>query len=153
MTFEQVLDERGMITYTNVGVSMLPLLRENRDIMVIKKRGEERLKALDAVLFVRPHVEGRGRYVMHRILKVYEDGYWIVGDNCIAGERVPEARVLGVLTSVIRDGRELDFNSLGYRLYLRFWCKPYRFRFAVLRAGRFARRCGSFVKRRILRIK
>lgn len=151
MTFEEVLEKKGYLTYTNVGVSMLPLLRENRDVMVIHKRGRERLKPLDAVLYVRPHVKGRGHYVMHRILKVLEDGYWIVGDNCISGEYVKEEQVLGILTGVIRDGRQIDFRGLKYRAYLYLWCKPYPFRFLLLRGKRFVRRALGFVKRRLFR--
>ena len=149
MRFEDALEQNGYITYTNVGVSMMPLLREHRDIMVIQKRGAERLRRLDAVLFVRPGVEGRGHYVLHRILKVCDRGYWIVGDNCIGGECVREENVIGVLTSVIRDGKEVDFRGAGYRLYLKCWCAPYRMRFAVLRAKGFLRRCGSFAKRKL----
>ena len=88
MRFEEVLEKKGVIAYTNVGVSMLPLLRENRDIMIIRKRGADRLKKYDAVLFVRPEVQDQSCYVLHRILKVLEDGYWIVGDNCVSGEYV-----------------------------------------------------------------
>ena len=153
MTFEEMLEQNGFITYTNVGTSMLPLLREHRDIMMIRRRGEQRLKKLDAVLFVRPHVEGRGRYVVHRILRVCEDGYWIVGDNCVSGEHVKEDQVIGILTGVIRDGKKVRFDSLRYRMYVCLWCAPYHLRFALLRTKRFVRRAGSFVKRRILRIR
>ena len=153
MTFEQALEQNGSFAYTNVGVSMMPLLREGRDLMVIQKRGAERLKPLDAVLFIRPRVQGRGHYVLHRILKVLPEGYWIVGDNCTGGEVVPEAQVIGVLTSIVRNGKELNFHALWYRLYLHLWCRPWRMRFAVLRAKNFARRCLSFFLRRVLKIK
>ena len=153
MTFEEALDRNGFIAYTNVGVSMMPLLREGRDVMVIQKREKQRLSKLDAVLFIRPNVEGRGHYVLHRILKVLPEGYWIVGDNCVYGEYVKEENVIGVLTSVMRDGKALDFASPGYRLYVRLWCAPWRFRFAVLRLRSFVRRAGSFFLRKVLRIR
>jgi len=149
MTFEEALDKNGTLVYTNVGVSMMPLLRENRDYMVITKRSSERLKRYDAVLFVRPNVEGRGHYVLHRILKVYDDRYWIVGDNCRSGEMVREEEVLGVLTTVIRDGKPLDFNSFGYKCYVYLWCAPYHFRFLCLGFRRFLGRCVRFVLRRL----
>ena len=38
MSFEEILEKDGVLTYTNKGVSMKPLLREDRDVMVIKKR-------------------------------------------------------------------------------------------------------------------
>ena len=37
-TFEDILAKNGRLVYTNVGVSMLPLIREGRDILVIEKR-------------------------------------------------------------------------------------------------------------------
>jgi len=100
-TFEEVLDETGSLLYKNVGVSMLPLIREGRDFIYITKRPNERLKKYDVALFHRPHIKGRGEYVLHRILKVNPDStYWIVGDNCIGGETVKEENIIGVLSTV-----------------------------------------------------
>ncbi|MBR4172782.1 MAG: S24/S26 family peptidase, partial [Clostridia bacterium] len=79
-TFERELNESGAIVYTNVGVSMLPLIRENRDILIIKKA--EKLKKYDVVLFKRRNVKGRGEYVLHRIVKILgDDKFFIAGDN------------------------------------------------------------------------
>ena len=64
-SFEEELDRRGVLVFTNKGRSMLPLLREDRDLMVIEKKGPERCKKYDAVLFKRGE-----KYVLHRILKV-----------------------------------------------------------------------------------
>jgi len=118
-SFEQVLNESGSLLYKNVGISMLPLIREGQDYIYIKKRPPERLKKNDVVLFSRPHVQGRGRYVLHRIRKVNKDGtYWIVGDNCINGETVKEENILGVLSAVKRNGKTVNMTDSGYRLYV-----------------------------------
>ena len=37
-SFEELLEKDGYIVYTNVGCSMLPLLRQRRDIIEIKKK-------------------------------------------------------------------------------------------------------------------
>lgn len=135
-SFEDELNASGKLIYTNVGVSMLPLLRENRDVMVIEKRVGAPRK-LQAVLFRRDGVKGRGRYVVHRIVKTKKDGqYFIAGDNCTEGEWVKKDNILGVLTAVIRDGKEMDFGGIRYRIYLHFWCAPYHLRFFLLRAKR-----------------
>ena len=134
MSFEEELDRYGTLCHPNVGVSMMPLLQENRDLMVIKKKGEERCRRLDAVLFKRTAVNGRDAYVLHRILKVNPDGtYWIIGDNCISGETVAEENVLGVLTAVVRDGKTVPVTSRKYLAYVNLWCRPYRFRVFLLR--------------------
>jgi len=148
MKFEEILERDGVLTYTNVGVSMLPLLHENRDVMIIRKRPHGSYRKYDAVLFRRPNVSGRGEYVLHRILRDNGNGtFWIVGDNCIGGETVREENILGVLTGIVRNGKENTLDSTAYRLYVKLWCAPFRFRFAVLRGKHFLRRCFSFGKR------
>ena len=104
--FETILAETGTLCYKSVGVSMLPLIRQGRDMIVINRRPAERLKKYDVALYVRPGVSGRGAYVLHRVMRVNPDGtYWILGDNCISGETVKEENILGVLSRVVRKGK------------------------------------------------
>lgn len=149
--FEEVLAASGSLVYTNVGVSMKPLLREGRDLMLIVslERWKRPLRAGDAVLFRRPDVRGRGTYVLHRILRVLpEQRFWIVGDNCTDGELVEERNILGVLSAVARDGgKPIPVTDWRCRLYVGLWCRPWPLRFLVLRTVRFALRWGSRVKR------
>ena len=84
VTYEEELLARGKILRTNVGVSMLPLLREGRDVMIIE-RFDDRLKKYDVPLYRRGEA-----YVLHRIIKVKPDGYDIIGDNCVSIEREPQ---------------------------------------------------------------
>ncbi len=143
-TFSQELAETGRVVYTTRGASMRPLLRQGKDVVVIEKP-KEHWKKYDAVLFLRKN----GQYVLHRILKIDGDRYWIVGDNCMSGETVQESQILGVLASVKRGGRVIRPTDWHYRLYVRLWCAPYRLRFFVLRGKWFIFRCLRFVKRRI----
>lgn len=149
-TFEEVLNEDGYLLYKSVGVSMLPLICEGRDFIYIKKRPEGRLKKYDVALFRRPGVTGRGKYVLHRVLKVNPDGtYWIVGDNCIAGETVREEDVLGVLSAMQRKGKRIHTSDFGYRLYTYLWCAPYRVRFFILKYRKMPRHLAGAVLRRL----
>lgn len=147
-TFEEELERSGKLAYTNVGVSMLPLIRQGKDVMVIEKA--DTYRPLDAVLFRRKGVTGRGAYVLHRILKIMPDGrYWIVGDNCVSGELVDRENILGLLTGVSRNGKLIKNTDFRYRAYVRLWCAPYPVRFFILRALRLARRVRRrFLKRR-----
>ena len=52
LTFEELLERDGQIAYTNKGVSMMPLLRQSRDVMLISKKGQAGCKKLDAVSIV-----------------------------------------------------------------------------------------------------
>ena len=135
-SFEKELKESGKLIYTNVGISMLPLIRERRDVMVIETRAGAP-KKLQAVLFRREGVEGRGKYVVHRILKVRKNGdCFIAGDHDYSGEIVKPEQILGVLTTVLRDGKPVKFSGVRYWCYLHLWCAPYPFRFFVLHVGR-----------------
>lgn len=149
-TFEEEIARSGRLIYTNVGVSMLPLLRQGRDLMVIERCDPDALKTYRAVLFVRRGVRGRGAYVLHRILKRLPDGsYWIVGDNCVKGERVAPDQIIGVLTAVRRGKRMIRESSFGYRAYIALWCAPYPLRFAILRVTHAVHRGLSRIKRRL----
>ena len=139
LSFEQVLERDGRLVYTNKGVSMLPLLREDRDLMVIDKKPSEGVKKWDAVLFRRPGLTGRGAYVLHRVLRVNGDGScWIVGDNCLSGETVKEENILGVLRAVVRDGRTIPTDSRRMRAYVWLWCVCPPLRFFLLRLRNYA---------------
>ena len=70
MTFEEVLEKEGAIIYTNVGASMMPLLRQRKDIIEIRRKEPGRCKKYDVVLYKRGD-----KYILHRILNVLPDGY------------------------------------------------------------------------------
>ena len=144
-SFAQHLEETGRVVYTTRGVSMRPLLRQGKDVVVIEKP-KEHCKKYDTVLFLREN----GKYVLHRILKVCGDRYWIVGDNCVSGEMVRGEQIIGVLTSIRRGRRTIKVTDWHYRLYTHLWCDAYPVRFALLRAKNLAYRCLRFVKRRII---
>ena len=69
-TFEEELNRTGRLIYTNVGDSMLPLIRQGRDLLIIEKP-HGRLKKYDIPLYRRDS----GQYVLHRILKVRRNDY------------------------------------------------------------------------------
>ena len=75
-SFEEIINRDGQLIYTNVGDSMQPLIRQDRDLLIIEK-SEGRLKKYDVPLYKRDS----GQYVLHRILKVRKDDYVICGDN------------------------------------------------------------------------
>ena len=117
-TFQEQLAIHGQIVYPNKGDSMMPLLRQHRDLMVIDWKGERRCKKYDAVLYHHPG----GEYILHRVLKVKKGEYVLCGDNRWVREYgVKEEWVIGILTAVVRDGKELSAASWKYRLYAH-WC-------------------------------
>ncbi len=117
-TFEEQLAQNGRLIYTNKGDSMMPLIKQDRDLLVIKPVNG-RLKKYDVPLYRRDS----GQYVLHRILKVRKDDYVICGDNRWSKEYgISDRHIIGVLTAVVRDGRVVSFESWKYKLYVHLWC-------------------------------
>lgn len=136
ISFEEELEKSGKLIYTTVGVSMMPLIKQDRDISIISKP-EGRLKKFDVAMYKRPN----GQYVLHRVVKVLEDGYVILGDNCISKEyNIKDSQILGVLTSLNRKGKEVDLNSFGYKFYVRARYAHYPVRVIISKSKRFIKR-------------
>ena len=129
VSFESVLEKEGTLLYKNKGTSMLPLIRQDRDLMLIARKGPERCRRLDAVLFRRDN----GQYVLHRILKVRPADYWVAGDNCSSGEYVREDQILGILTAVIRDGKQIRADAPACLLYVHLLCDLWPARMLLFR--------------------
>ena len=138
-SFEEVLARDGRLVYTNVGASMLPLIREGRDLLVIEPpRG--RLKKYDIPLYRR----SSGQDVLHRVLEVRKDDYVLCGDNRWGRETgVTDRQVVGVLTAIIRDGREISMTERQCRLYAHLWCDLFPLRALALRGRYIVKRIGK----------
>ena len=114
ISYEEYLAEHGSLTYSNVGTSMLPLLRQGRDLFTVRKKGAERCKAGDVVLYRRPP----SSYVLHRIVEVRPEDYVLLGDNCVNREYgVRDADILGVMTGFVRGGKVHSVDEPGCRAY------------------------------------
>ena len=128
-TFEEVIQQHGVLIYENVGDSMMPLIKQGRDKMVIVKKPEGRLKKYDVPLYKRDN----GQYVLHRIVEVRENDYVIVGDNRWALEYgITDEQIIGVLSAVIRKGKTLSVTDRQYQRYVSLWCGCLSLRRAIL---------------------
>lgn len=121
---ESELEKHGFYASNTLGVSMRPLFKTHRDVIVVK-RPEGELKKYDVALYVSP----RGKYILHRVVKVKEDEYLIRGDNTYMIEHVPKDSVIGVLVKFNRRGKSHTTEEFSYRLYSRFWNFIYPIRF------------------------
>lgn len=137
MTFEEIIEQNGFLVYTNTGDSMMPLLRQQRDLLIITPKPKGRLHRLDVPLYKRDN----GQYIMHRILWVRDHDYVICGDNQWYLERgITDHHIIGILDSVVRDGQTIPVRStpehphvsLKYRLYVFLWCDLYLLRAPIV---------------------
>ena len=137
-SFEEILNRDGRLIYSSVGDSMLPMIKQGRDLLVIKKPAG-RLKRYDIPLYKRDN----GRYVLHRIIKVRDKDYVICGDNRYRPEYgITDRHIIGVLTAVITDGVEKPLTGRCYGLYVFFWCRLFCVRVLILRVVSFMKRVG-----------
>lgn len=131
ISYEDYLNIHGSLTYSNVGVSMLPLLRQGKDLFIVRKKKAERCRVGDVVLYRRPP----DHYVLHRIIKVRPNDYVILGDNCIAKEYgIRDEDIIGVMTGFVRNGKEHDITEAGYRVYSALWLSAVPVRIGLKKA-------------------
>ncbi|MBR6236988.1 MAG: S24/S26 family peptidase, partial [Firmicutes bacterium] len=114
---ERFLEENGTLSYRFRGVSMMPLLRQGRDIFTVEKKGPERCSKYDVVLY-----RSGSKLLLHRIVEVRPDSYVILGDNNVFKEYgIRDSDILGVMTSFNRGGRQISCGNGLYRLYSKVW--------------------------------
>ena len=135
-TFEDEIKRTGRIIYTNVGDSMMPLIKQGRDVRVISVVNG-RLKRYDIPLYKRDS----GQYVLHRILKVRKNDYVICGDNrCNKEYGITDRHIIGVLSDIIRDGREIPVTDIKCRIYAHLWCDLFPVRVLIIRIRQIFKR-------------
>lgn len=114
------------------GRSMLPLLQEGRDSVILRSL-KKPLKKHDVILYKRES----GTYVLHRIVALEEGGCACKGDNQRAVEHgITHAQIIARVVAFRRGGRLVRAHILRYKV-----------RLALRRAKALARK----VKRRLKR--
>ena len=100
-SIKEILDKTGKYTGLTAGTSMRPIIHQNRDnIIVVKPTG--RLKKYDVPVYQTKN----GKYIMHRIIEVYDDHYITMGDNRRDREYVTDDMICGVLVGYFRKGKK-----------------------------------------------
>ena len=111
-TFEEILERDQVLVYTCKGFSMWPLLHQNEDLLVIRKPDRE-LRKNDIVLF-----KASTKYLLHRIVEIDGDTIVTAGDhNAFKDLAITKDRVIGILTSFVRNGKERSVDELPLRVY------------------------------------
>lgn len=137
------IENGGQVSFTPKGNSMLPLFRNNRDIVTLKKP-DFPLKKYSVVFYQREN----GQYVLHRLVGIKRATYIMRGDNQIRNEsNITKEQIIAIVSEFTRNGKSYRTADLSYRLYSVLWTNTVyiRWMYKVLRhiAGK--------IKRKILR--
>lgn len=130
--FKQTLAQGESVCFYPRGTSMMPMLRQGVDSVVLSPL-PEKLKKYDLPLYQRV----RGQYVLHRVLKV-DQTYTCIGDNQFTYEPgVKHSQMIGVVTAFYRGDKLISVDSFSHKLYCRFWhyTRPIRRIYRYLRNG------------------
>lgn len=114
--FQEQFARGQSVQFSPRGTSMLPMLREGKDSVVLSPLSE-RLKKYDLPLYRRAD----GQYVLHRVVAAGET-YTCVGDNQFVLEHgIEHGQLIAVVTAFTRAGRRWSTMHPAYRFYCRFW--------------------------------
>lgn len=119
--FAWVEDEIGSgrpVRFRMKGDSMFPLLRSNRDEVVLHLCAEEELEPMDVVLF-----RYKGRHLLHRIIRrdgnrllIQGDGSYVAKEECCTGD------VIGRVQAIVRpSGKTIAVDEWQWRLPSCLW--------------------------------
>lgn len=134
--FREQLEAGRNVRFSPRGVSMLPMLRQGIDSVVLSPL-PERLEKYDLPLYRREN----GSYVLHRVVEAGET-YTCMGDNQFVPERgLEHGQMIAVVTAFCRGDREIPVTDPVYRLYCRLWHHSRPVRHFWRRGMRFLRRC------------
>lgn len=104
------------VRFSPRGISMLPMLRQGIDSVVLSPL-PEKLKKYDLPLYQRDD----GHYVLHRIVDVGET-YTCIGDNQFDYEHgLRHDQMIALVTTFTHGDRQIPVTNLGYRVYSRLW--------------------------------
>lgn len=115
---EQEIAEGRSVRFRLKGNSMFPLLRNEKDEVVLHPCTPDELRPMDVILF-RYH----GRHILHRILRREGDRLLIQGDGVFTSfEQCTVTDVVGIVRQVCRpSGRIVSVKSRRWRWSSRLW--------------------------------
>ncbi len=134
---QERLEAGQSVRFSPRGISMLPMLRQGTDSVVLSAL-PERLQRYDLPLYQREN----GQYVLHRVIGV-GDTYTCMGDNQFTPEPgLDHRQMIGLVTGFYRGEKYHSVREPGYWLYCRLWYHSRRLR-------RLCRRGMSWLKRHL----
>ncbi len=113
----ETLNTDGEVSFIAKGRSMLPMLRDGIDTVILKKPTLP-LKRYDIPLYMRSN----DKFVLHRIIAIKDGKYIIRGDNCKYIETdINDENIVAVLCGFVRNGKKYSTDNFFYKIYSRVY--------------------------------
>jgi len=132
---QEALSAGRNVKFSPRGISMLPMLHQGRDSVILSPL-PEKLRKYDLPLYRRDD----GHYVLHRVVKAGET-YTCIGDNQFEYEPgLRHDQMIALVTAFTRGEREYSVTDWRYRLYCVLWHRIRPIYCFLRRAYRWLRR-------------
>ena len=136
------IEAGGSVRFGPKGTSMLPMLRQNLDSVILKK-ADRRLKKYDLPLYRRKN----GQFVLHRVVGVKKDSYVMCGDNQHQYEHgIKDEQILAIVEGFYRGDTYISTNDKKYRSYCKKQVLKQHMRFVYLKLRHIAGNILRFLK-------
>ena len=123
------------------GISMLPTLRPNQDIVILSPISG-RLKKYDVAFYQREN----GQCVLHRVIEVSET-YTFIGDHQFRKEPgITDEQLIARMSGFVRNGKEHSVEEPMYRLYCKLWHHTRKLRHVIKWPKYYLRRVLMWLK-------
>lgn len=121
---QELLSQGKNVSFTVTGGSMIPFLGDSRDEAIV---GPVKLplKRGDIVFYRRRN----GDYVMHRIYRIKNGKYYMVGDAQTEIEGpLDEEQIFGIINEVVRKGKKIKNGDPFWNFFKYVWLilRPFR---------------------------
>lgn len=131
--FREQLEIGRKVQFVPSGISMRPMLDNKMDQAYLEKATRENVKKWDVVLFQNDN----GAYIMHRVVKLDDDGFVTRGDNNYYNDKKQSYDALiGRLYQFEHKEKSYSVTALSYRLYVTMWMVSYLIRKLIVKAKR-----------------
>ncbi|MBQ9965591.1 MAG: S24/S26 family peptidase [Clostridia bacterium] len=108
------------VVLTVTGNSMRPFIKDKRDQVILIKADKENLQVNDVPLYRRRN----GKYVLHRLVKIENGKYTMLGDAQVRLEPgIEPDQIVAIAKGFIRKGKTYPCDSKEYKRYVSFWNK------------------------------
>ncbi len=139
----EVVESGGEFVMKTHGTSMLPLLSDGNDSVVLINKSEP---VIGDVAFYK---RANGQYVLHRIVGKRADGFVMRGDNQIINEYgIKNDNIIAIMWAFVKNGKRTDITDENYRKYVASLNTRYRKRKITAFVSRLKRKLASLFSKK-----